>query len=269
MSRHLLIAGYGFLGRALKSAFNANGWQVSCANRGGSAGAVACDLSSAESTAAISGEYDVVVHCAASGGGGIESYRDVYLKGCRNLLARFPESRIIFTSSTSVYPQVDHSTVTEMSLAEPVSSRAAILRESEDAILTSGGIVARLTGLYGPGRCHIQKNFLAGTAMLDGKGERIMNFVHRDDVAQALILLADKGNGGEIYNVNGGYASQRDVYRSLGDYYDLPLPLAAADAVPRKRGNTSKEVNSDKLKQLGWRPRYTDFLSLAFACDTV
>jgi nucleoside-diphosphate-sugar epimerase len=105
--------------------------------------------------------------------------------------------------------------------------------------------------------------------MLDGKGERIMNFVHRDDVAQALILLADKGHDGEIYNVNGGYASQREVYRSLGDYYDLPLPLATADAVPRKRGNTSKKVNSDKLKQLGWRPQYIDFLSLAFACDTV
>lgn len=268
MTKRLLIAGHGFLGKAVDTVFDAQGWRVTRLNRSGSQGAAACDLSSAESTAAITGEYDTVIHCAASGGGGIESYRDVYLEGCRNLLARFPDARVIFTSSTSVYAQADHSLVTEDSPAEPDSPRARLLREAEDLVLAARGVVARLTGLYGPGRCHVLKNFLAATAVLDGAGERIMNFIHRDDAASALHLLAAREDAaGKVFNINGGYASQRGVYQALADHFDLPIPPEADPDIPRKRGNTSKKVSSARLSALGWRPQYNDFLSLALACD--
>ena len=49
----VLIAGYGFLGRALESKFEAGGWQVSKLNRSGTDGAIACDLSSADDVAAL------------------------------------------------------------------------------------------------------------------------------------------------------------------------------------------------------------------------
>ena len=166
MPRRLLIVGYGFLGREVADTFAAEGWQVFSMNRSGSDGAGICDVSSADSTEAIEGEYDLVIHCAASGGGGVDSYRMVYLDGCRNLLARFPDTRLMFTSSTSVYPQSDHSTVTESSEAAPTSPRAMILREAEELVLARGGMVARLSGLYGPGRCHVLRNFLAGAASL-------------------------------------------------------------------------------------------------------
>lgn len=267
MPKRLLIAGYGFLGKALKPAFATEGWQVSSLSRSGQDDSIVCDLSSSPSVESIVGEYDLIIHCAASGGGGVDSYRDVYLAGSRNLMSRFPDTRLIFTSSTSVYPQTDHALVTEESIAEPDAPRAAILRESENMVIQSGGIVVRLTGLYGEGRCHVLKNFLAGSATLDGGGERIMNFVHRRDVAQALLLLADRSDvSGEIFNVNGGYSSQREVYQSLADHFDRPLPLCADKSLPRKRGNTSKKVSSAKLESMGWRPQYRDFLSLALAC---
>ena len=267
MTKRLLVAGYGFLGRVIGPAFVSHGWHVDGVNRSGSDGAVSCDLGLETSTAAIEGDYDLVIHCAASGGGDVDSYRDVYVKGCQNLIARFSDTPLIFTSSTSVYPQTDHALVTELSAAESTSPRARLLREAENAVLEAGGIVARLTGLYGRGRCHVLKNFLAGTAVLDGAGERIMNFVHCEDVARALVLLAKQGVQGEIYNVNGGYASQRQVYESLVDHFGLPLPPQADPNLPRKRGNTSKQVSNAKLKQLGWSPEYDDFLKIALACD--
>lgn len=266
MPDRLLIAGYGFLGKAVKPVFEAGGWQVDYLNRSGRDGATPCDLSDPGSVAAVGGEYGLVIHCAASGGGGADSYRAVYLEGCRNLLARYPRARMVFTSSTSVYPQSDHSEVTEDSPADPATPRAAVLREAEELVLASGGMVARLTGLYGQGRCHVLKNFLAGTAHLDGDGARVMNFVHRDDVARALLVLAEKGTGGGIYNVNGGHATQREVYESLAGHFNLPMPPAADPGLPRKRGNTSKQVASGRIRALGWSPQYTDFLSLALAC---
>ena len=264
----LLIAGYGFLGRALEARFAGAGWKVYKLSRSGGEGALACDLSSERDVAALSGEYDLIIHCAASGGGGEESYKKVYLEGVRNLLARFPGTRLMFTSSTSVYPQVDHALVTEQSPADPERATAKVLRETEKLVTSAGGVVARLSGLYGPGRCHVLKNLLAGEARLDGLGERIMNFIHRDDVASAMLLLATMSPfpEGETYNVTADPVSQRDCYAALARHFELPMPDQANAELPRKRGNSSKRVSSAKLRELGWRPQYNDFLSLALAC---
>lgn len=266
MAKRLLIAGYGFLGVAVRDVFKSAGWSVRCLNRSGSGGAEKCDLTSEGEVALINGDFDLVIHCAASGGGSVDDYRDIYLHGCEHLVKRFTGTPMIFTSSTSVYPQADHSVVDEQSPADPTSPRAQILREAEEVVIAAAGNVARLTGLYGEGRCHVLKNYLAGTAVLDGEGERVMNFVHRSDVAVALRVIADAGVSGEIFNVNGGHATQREVYQSLADHYRGSLPPSADPDLPRKRGNTSKRVSTEKLSGLGWEARYADFLSLSQAC---
>ena len=266
---NLLIAGYGFLGRALESKFGAAGWQVSKLNRSGTDGAISCDLSSVDDVAALPDGYDLIIHCAASGGGGEESYRKVYLEGSRSLLRRYTNTRFIFTSSTSVYPQEDHCMVTEASEANPTRPTAQVLREAEQLVLQAGGVVARLSGLYGPGRCHVLKSVLSGEAKIDGRGERIMNFVHRDDVADAMILLATMASfpSGEIYNVSAEPVSQYDCFAALSAHFGVPMPEQQQGEVKRKRGNSSKRVSNAKLKSLGWQPMHQDFLSLALACQ--
>ena len=78
----LLIAGYGFLGVALKKEFVEADWEVTTLNRSGDAD-IQCDLTSAEQVANIIGNYDLVIQCAASGGGGEDAYRAVYLTPVR------------------------------------------------------------------------------------------------------------------------------------------------------------------------------------------
>ena len=112
-------------------------------------------------------EFDVVVQCASSGGGGAEEYRRIYLEGARNLLGAFPSARLLFTSSTSVYAQQHGDIVDETSPANPGHERGQILREAEELVLSHNGIVARLGGIYGPGRSFLLRRFLAGEAVLD------------------------------------------------------------------------------------------------------
>ena len=95
-----------------------------------------------------------LVDCVSSGrGGGPEAYRRVYLEGARNLRAAFRPARFVYTGSTSVYAQVDGSAVDEFSPAAPDRETGRILRETEEVVLAApGGTVARLAGIYGPGR---------------------------------------------------------------------------------------------------------------------
>ena len=62
------------------------------------------------------------------------------------------ERRLLFTSSTSVYSQRDGSWVTEESETKPARETGRILLETEKLVLERGGMVARLAGIYGPGR---------------------------------------------------------------------------------------------------------------------
>jgi len=261
----LLIAGYGFLGIALKREFVESGWEVTTLNRSGGAD-IQCDLTSEQEVKAVRGDYDLVIQCAASGGGGEDSYRAVYLQACQHLLKRFVGKKYIFVSSTSVYAQTNHSEVNERSLAEPVTSTGKILKQTEEVVLGCGGSVARLSGLYGPKRCHIAKSILAGTAKLDSDGRRVMNFVHRDDAASALRLIAEEFKPATIYNVSAGSVTQRDCYQSLADHFGLPLPMSSETDTPRKRGNSSKQISNKLMMGLGWQPQYPDFLSMALAC---
>ena len=96
------------------------------------------DITQPESLAKLPRDFDWVVNCVASGGGGADDYRKIYLEGNRNLiswLADSPPQKFVYTSSTSVYGQNDGSLVTESSPAEPAADTAKVLVETEKLLL--------------------------------------------------------------------------------------------------------------------------------------
>jgi nucleoside-diphosphate-sugar epimerase len=204
-------------------------------------------------------EFEAVIHCASSGRGGADAYRSVYLGGARNLVATLAPRLLLFTSSTSVYAQNTGDWVTEESAAEPDRETGRILRETEESVLASGGCVARLAGIYGPGRSVLLKKFFSGEAVIEGDGGRWINQVHRDDIATALALLVARGERG-IFNVSDDVPmSQREVYEWLAARFARPLPPSGPVDSHRKRGVTSKRVSNAKLRAFGWLPRYRSF----------
>src|SRR5439155_1619974 len=181
---------------------------------------------------------DVVVHCASSGA---DSYLHVYRGGAANLAACFPDARIIFTSSTSVYPQRDGSSVTEDSPAEPAFENAQILRQAEKIILDHYGVVLRVAGIYGPGRSFLLRSVMNGTSVIS---DRFVNQVHRDDVASAISFLAQSRavDPPRIFNVvDDTPASRAEILDWLSARLGLPLSSSPATAEPR-RGRSNKRV---------------------------
>jgi nucleoside-diphosphate-sugar epimerase len=259
----LLLCGNGYLGQAIFRDFRAAGWEVVALSLSGGDGTIACDVSSREAVKGLEVRPDFVVHCAASGRGGAEAYRVVYLEGCRNLIEAFPGVGLLFTSSTSVYAQTDGSVVTEESAAEPERETGKILREAEEVVLAGGGIVARLAGIYGPERSVILKRFLSGEAVIEEDGRRYLNQIHRDDAAAAVLRLAGT-RGAEIYNVSDSHPmSQRECYEELSRIFGRPLPPSGPRDPGRKRGWTHKRVANGKLLETGWMPEFPSFLDAA------
>src|SRR5881398_2572598 len=192
----ILIAGCGYVGQATADLFHAAGWDAEGWTASAKSAATLSvkpypicqvDISDRDQVAERRRTFDVVVHCASSRGGEFESYRQIYLNGVRNLLDRFVETKLLFTSSTSVYAQRDGSWVTEESETKPMREASGILLETERLVLASGGMVARLAGIYGPGRSALLNKFLKGTAIIDPENDRFVNQVHRDDIASALL----------------------------------------------------------------------------------
>jgi nucleoside-diphosphate-sugar epimerase len=133
------------------------------------------------------------------------------------------------------------------------------LREAEDHVLAHGGTVARLAGIYGPGRSVLLEKFFNGTAVIEGDGTRWINQAHRDDIAAALKCIADRGARG-VFNVSDDHPfPQRVLYARLSSMFQRPLPKAGPVDFQRKRAWTNKQVSNAKLRALGWTPRFPSF----------
>jgi nucleoside-diphosphate-sugar epimerase len=255
----LLLIGHGYIGTAITHVFRAAGWEVTPCSLSGGDGVLACDVSEPASVAALP-TADCIIHCAASGRGGAEAYQKVYVDGCRNLAEAFPGKSLIFTSSTSVYPQTDGSVVTEESETSPDRETGRLLLEAERITLAAGGLVARLSGIYGPGRSVILRKFLSGEAVIEEDGRRFLNQIHRDDAASALLHLA-KIRAAGIYNVcDSTPLTQLACYEALAAIFQKPLPPSGPRDLNRKRGWTHKQVSNTKLRATGWTPEFLSFL---------
>ena len=258
----VLVVGAGYLGGEVVRVFRKAGWDAQAASLGGGEGSLACDVSDVDSVSALP-DADAVVHCAASGRGGDDAYRRVYLEGCRNLVRRFPEAKLVFTSSSSVYAQHEGELVTEDSETIPDRATGEILLEAEKVVLDAGGVVARLAGIYGPGRSVLLRKFLDGEAVIEEDGRRYINQIHRDDAARAIFHLIGliPFPAGEIFNVADSVTmTQLGVYQGLAEIFGKDLPPGGPRDLNRKRGWTHKRVSNAKLRETGWEPDYPGFL---------
>ncbi len=271
MKRRVLIAGCGYVGTATADLFHAAGWEVegwthspeSAAQLSGKPYVIrAVDIAAKHAVEKAAAEFDAAIHCASSGGGGAEGYRRVYLGGVKNLLATLRPRVFVYTSSTSVYAQTGGEWVDETSATEPRHETGKILRATEELVRQGDGLVVRLAGIYGPGRSALLRKFLSGQARIEEGGDRFLNQAHRDDIAAALLhLVLNKDlNCPAILNVSDDEPiTQRQAYAWLAAKLDRPLPDVAAAPAERKRGASNKRVSNQKLRALGWEPKFPTF----------
>lgn len=230
------------------------------------------DITKPETLVALPGPFDWVVNCVSSGKGGVEDYREIYLNGTRNLiewLAPTPLKKFVYTSSTSVYGQTDGSLVKESSPTGSSSETSQVLIETEKLLLNAAqgkkfpAVILRVAGIYGPGRGHLYQQYLKDEARITGKGERLINMVHRDDVVSGIIAALKSGRPGEVYNtVDDEPVTQLHFFRWLAETLGRDMPPFATEEenAARKRGLTQKKVSNRKARmEMGWQLKYPTF----------
>jgi len=276
-----LIVGCGYVGLALGAELARLGHHVVGLRRTATAEAEANaagielligDITEPADLDKLEPAYDWVANCVASSGGGSENYQAVYVNGTRNLLgwlAAAPPKKFVYTSSTSVYGQIDGSVVTETSPTEPTTETANILLETERELIAAAlardfpAVILRVAGIYGPGRGYWLKHYLKGEARLEGAGERILNMIHRDDVVGAIMTALERGRPGEIYNVvDDQPVTQLEFFQWLAARLGRPLPpsVSTHESAARKRGLTNKRVSNAKLKsELSYQFKHPTF----------
>jgi nucleoside-diphosphate-sugar epimerase len=277
----VLIVGCGYIGLPLAAELARQGHTVFGLRRSATAAAelaaagvepLFADITQRETLDALPLDFDWVVNCTASGGGGVADYQQIYREGNRHLLQWLGSSRLkkfIYTSSTSVYGQNDGSVVTEDSPTTPDAETAQVLLEAESLLLTAArteafpAVILRLAGIYGPGRGYWFKQFMRGEARLEGDGSRYLNMIHRTDAVQAIIAALERGVPGQIYNVvDNEPVTQFNLFQSLAIDMNQPMPpsLPPETTAGRRRGVTNKRVSNARLRnELGFQPQFPDF----------
>jgi nucleoside-diphosphate-sugar epimerase len=233
---------------------------------------LAGDITKPEQLTALPANYDWVINCVSSAGGDIEDYRAVYLEGTRNLLRWLepsPPQKFVYTSSTSIYGQMDGSVVDEDSPSEPTSDTAKVLVAAEKLLSEAAArsqfpaVILRVAGIYGPERGYWFRQYLRNEARIEGDGSRFLNMIHRDDVAATIIAALNKGCPGEVYNaVDDEPVTQLAFFQWLAKQLgkDLPPTVPESSTQQRKRGITNKKVSNRKLKnELGYQFKYPTF----------
>lgn len=252
MKRRVLIAGFGYVGRAL--AADLQDCEVVGLSRSGTGAPGATGLA-ADLSLPLTGSFDWVVYCASPDAGTAEAYERVYVTGVKHALAVATE-RFVLVSSTGVYGESTGAWVDEDTPPEPATETGRILLRGEALVHAAPvrSIVFRAGGIYGPTRTRLVDRVRRGEARLT-HGPRFSNRIHRDDCAGAIAHLLALASPNSIYaGVDDEPADLNDVDRFIARELALPEPpIGDGAADPNKR------ISNARLKASGYRFRYPTF----------
>lgn len=280
--KHLVILGAGYVGTAIAREAVGRGMRVTALTRNPTKAAalresgitvVTADLADAGWHAHIEGGAEFVLNCVSSGGGGVAGYVHSYLRGMESVLVWMrrgaPVGTLVYTSSTSVYPQDGGVRVDENAPTEGSGDRVKLLLETENLVRTAveTGIckrwfVLRLAGIYGPGRHHLLEQVRTGE--VSGRGDYHLNLIYRDDIAAAIwaVFGAREEARNQVFNVADDGATTKDVITEwLAMKIGVPRPRFTGEAsVGRRAVTPDRIITNTKLRlMLGWQPRYPSF----------
>jgi nucleoside-diphosphate-sugar epimerase len=279
--KHLVIFGCGYVGASVARWGLDAGMRVTALTRNHASGvllresgvkAVVADLASDAWHDQIDAGPEFAVNCVSSGGGGLDAYRHSYLGGMTSILSwartRGPIGTLIYTSSTSVYPQGSGALLDETAPTTPATDRARVLLDTEMALRANDGavrrwFVLRLAGIYGPGRHHLLDQVRSGEVA--GAGDHHLNVIHRDDITTAVAAAFTSPSskvGNEVFNVSDdGSALKSEIVGWLAERLGSPVPRFTGEPAQGRRTLTPDRVivNAKVKAMLGWRPAYPTF----------
>lgn len=259
-----LVIGCGYLGRRVAERWRLQGRRVIALTRGRSAELraggiepVVGDVLDPKSLTGLPTAATVLYAVGLDRTTG-RSMREVSIEGLRNVLTVLPcPGRFIHISSTGVYGQTDGSTVNEESPTEPFEESGAIALAAERLLREwlPSAVVLRFAGLYGPDRVLRRKPLLAGEPLV-GDADKWLNLIHVADGTSA-VLAAERWapDGDTLIVSDGSPATRREVYTETARLLGV---TARFEPGPATR-EPNRRVCNQRLRRLGWAPRFTSF----------
>lgn len=223
------------------------------------------DLTDPASLRALPDDIRDVVFLPAPGRRDEAAYRGLFVDGLAHLLdalhRRVMLRRFVFVSSSAVYGEHGGAWVDEDSACVPLAFNGRQLLDAE-ARLTGlpGAVVARCSGIYGPGRLRLVDQVLDGSARRPAGVSEFSNRIHVDDVAGALMHLLALPAPASCYLLSDDHpAPLADVQDWIARQLGLP-PLAPGPA-PGARAVGNKRLSNRRLVASGYRLRFPDYAS--------
>jgi|JFJP01.1.fsa_nt_gi nucleoside-diphosphate-sugar epimerase len=209
----------------------------------------------------LEGQNTLLVSVAPTGSqeSSESTYADTYINTTKNLVVALDQApnvkQIIYLSSCSVYGDRQGAWVDETAHIDPLDRKGHVLHQAEQIILQAANhhqkvCVLRLGGIYGPERELVNMFGDMAGMTVPGKGDRIINWIHRDDIVGAIEFARLNGLEG-IYNLVDD--SQLTVKEQIGRVCSAyGLPPVQWDASKSSLQRKSLQVSNQKIKAAGY-----------------
>lgn len=261
----VLIAGCGDVGNELARLLMQDGHVVYGLKRDTSSlqkGVIPApaDLLDPQTLKSLPSRIDLLVYMPTPATRDESGYRDIFIQGLKNLWSALSgePGRTLLVSSTAVYGESKGGVVNEETAPGPTRFNGRILLEMEQlaASLTNRLVIARISGIYGPGRERLIRMAADDNLEVQKNPPVLTNRIHRDDAAAALRHLLYLDSPKPLYLVSDDRPEQRyEVVSWLAGVQNKPAP-AGLSIVEADRG---KQVNNSRLRNSGFNLKYPDY----------
>lgn len=204
----------------------------------------------------------VVVACISSSGRQPEDYQNSYLAVARGIGQALASGKlsceaILWVSSTSVWGQ--SGTLDEHSPSQPASPTAQVLLQAEQCIeqLACPSLILRFSGLYGPGRHWLLRQWQLGHLH---QSPIMTNRLHRQDAQRALMFLAEKLlQGQRLAPLYIATDQNSCTQHELAVFFDQRIKGMAAESQLSDVPWQGKKLSHQALADLGFEWQYPSY----------
>lgn len=274
--RPLLLLGYGDIAQRLAHLSLAKGKSVLGVRRTPATRAIenleliAADVTKKQSLKTL---FDNLAHDACDivvtltpGSYSEQGYRGSYLACIQAIVetlpAYSPDSRVVFVSSTSVYPENEGGWVDEHSDCDPTSPTAKILVETESTLAASSikHCNLRFSGIYGPGRTRLIETTRSGKIAPPAPA-KWTNRIHANDCAGVLdflLSLPEDQLPSCVVGTDCLPVPKWDVQQFIANNLGLEIKTLTESA-PEPTTGSGKKCSNRLLLELGYTFLYPDY----------
>lgn len=212
-------------------------------------------------------EVDTVFHTAAYVELGLVNAAEmerVNVEGTRAVMEVAQElgvPKVVYCSTIGIYGDTQGQVIdenfkrTQTNFSSAYDSTKYEAQQIVDRLAAQGLPVVSVmpSGIFGADDPHfgpVLKQFLKGKLKLWAGGDRITGIVHVDDLANAMILAAQKAKPGEHYIISASDLKTREMFEILSKLTGIPVPGEAPKPLVKLVGNILDPVG----RLLNWQP---------------